>query len=245
MTFLQYIFLFLSVLIGGGIGFFVKKNNREVLQMMLSFSGAYILGITVLHLIPNVFQDSGKLIGLWVLLGFLIQLLLEQFSAGVEHGHIHAPRRETAKFALAVVASLCVHSFMEGMPLSHYELLEALHGGHGREQEYLWIGIILHKAPAAFALVLLLLFSNFKKRTIWISLFLFATMSPLGAATSEIINLNASGQKILLAVVIGSFLHISTTILFEMDNTSQHKISFSKMLAIISGLGIAILTIIF
>ncbi len=244
MTFWQYIFLFLSVLLGGGIAFIVKKNNREVLQIMLSFSGAYILGITVLHLIPTVFYEAGRTTGLWVLLGFLIQLLLEQFSAGLEHGHIHAPHQETTKFAIAVILSLCVHSFMEGMPLSRYGVLEGLHGGHGHQQEYLWIGIILHKAPAAFALTLLLLFSNFKNKAIWISLLFFAAMSPLGAATSELINLNASGQKILLAVVIGSFLHISTTILFEMDNTSQHKISLSKMLATIGGLGIAILTII-
>ena len=107
MEFWKYIFLFGAVLAGGGLAFWFKSNNRRLLQLVLSFVGAYLLGILVLHLIPDAYSSGEKHIGLWVLAGFFIQLTLEQFSLGVEHGHIH-DHHHTNKplFALQVVISL-------------------------------------------------------------------------------------------------------------------------------------------
>jgi hypothetical protein len=44
----------------------------------------------------------------------------------------------------------------------------------------------------------------------------------------------------LLAFVTGTFLHISTTILFE--NSEDHKMSFQKVFAVLIGATLAILT---
>ena len=88
----QYLTLFLSVIGGGGLAFYIRKNTQALLKSVLSFSGAYILGISVLHLMPTVFTNQIENIGLWILGGFFIQLVLEQFSGGVEHGHVHAPQ---------------------------------------------------------------------------------------------------------------------------------------------------------
>jgi uncharacterized membrane protein YadS len=43
----------------------------------------------------------------------------------------------------------------------------------------------------------------------------------------------------MMATVIGIFLHISTTILFE--SNVDHRFNFYKMIAIIIGAGIAVL----
>ena len=87
-SFLIVTILFVSALLAGIAVFFVKRDNTQLLKLVLSFSGAYLFSITVLHLIPEVYhshQTSGEIIGLFILGGFLFQLVLEHFSQGIEH----------------------------------------------------------------------------------------------------------------------------------------------------------------
>ena len=72
-------------------------------------------------------------------------------------------------------------------------------------------------------------------------LFLFASMTPLGALlglkfTPEQFGLDL---HIILAVVVGMFLHISTTIIFE--TSENHKFNLLKLTSIIFGCGLAML----
>ncbi|MEM6966107.1 MAG: ZIP family metal transporter [Bacteroidota bacterium] len=238
----DYLILFFSVLLGGGTAFYFQRNNKNILQLVLSFSGSFILGISVLHLMPVAFSEKGNAVGLLILFGFFVQLLLEQLSRGVEHGHIHKPHHRRNSFALQVLLGLCIHAFFEGIPLTNDEV-----HAHHHHHHLLW-GIILHKAPAAFALVLLLMLSGVKESLIWIGLLVFAAMSPFGALVGE--GLKESGfltpqrQNYIVAFVVGSFLHIATTILFETDSSGHHQLPLKKMLAVIAGSGMAMLTLI-
>lgn len=237
----QYIILFLSVLIGGSIAFYVQQYNKLFLKLVLSFSGAYILGITVLHLMPSVFIEYKTSVSLWILGGFFIQLILDQFSQGIEHGHIHAHKHSSTGFAVQIMLGLSLHAFLEGMPLNDYV---GFHAGHQHSHNHLFYGIVLHKLPAAFALVFLLLASDFKRKTVWLCLAIFAMMSPLGAFVASFLSMNTDFSTAIMALVIGSFLHISTTILFETDDTHHHSISWKKLLTIVAGIGLSLLTII-
>ncbi len=249
MSAIEYILLFGTVIIGGGIAFYVDRQYRTTLQWILSFSGSYILGISVLHLMPVAFKSELMQPGLWILAGFFIQLLLEQLSQGVEHGHIHAPHHPHNSFALQLMIGLCVHAFIEGMPLSSYSSFHAHthEDGEAFGSMHLLLGIMLHKAPAAFALVSLLLLAKFRRIAVLLCLIVFALMSPLGAGLAEWLEvlgmLDEKALSGLIALVVGSFLHIATTIIFEMDSSSHHhRISWQKLLAIIAGLGMALAT---
>ena len=239
----QYILLFLSVLLGGSLGFLFNKERKNWLQLILSFSGAYILGITILHLMPWVFSSGEPNIGLWVIGGFFAQILLEQLSVGVEHGHIHAPHKYTVGFVISVMLGLGVHAFVEGIPLNYYgeHYMEA--HGHSHTHNHLLYGIILHHIPAALALVILLKVSGVKKRVIWLCLSIFAAMSPLGAAVSSMTAIPGNIQTGILAFAVGSLLHIATVILFETDSPGHHHIPRKKLIAIILGIGFSILTV--
>jgi zinc transporter ZupT len=228
--------LFLSAFISGMAVFFVKRDNTSYLKLILSFSGAYLFAITVLHLIPHVYHantTSPEVIGLYILGGFIFQLLLEQFSQGIEHGHIH--HQENTGFPLGIMISLCLHAFLEGMPLI------------SGQQTKLVFGIAIHHIPAAFALGSLLLSSTVKKQTIIIMLVIFAAMTPLGFITSSVLsegeigNISQHFDKIM-AVVIGIFLHISTTILFESGSADHHKFNKKKMAAVFLGLAVSLTT---
>ena len=136
---------------------------------------------------------------------------------------------------------LNLHAFLEGMPLSGYE---DIHGSdlHDHTHNHLLYGVILHKAPAAFALVVLLLSSQIKKNMVMACLVFFAAMSPAGALLTQVARVNQATFGILLAIVIGSFLHIATTILFESGESGHHRVSRRKLVAIIVGVGMALLT---
>lgn len=241
MAIWEYLLLFFWVLLGGALAFRFHNEARIPLKLVLSFSGAYLLGITVLHLLPGAFSVPDASASLWILAGFLTQLLLEQLTQGVEHGHIHIHEHSGSRLAIQVMIGLSLHAFLEGMPLSQYDDFYAIQHGHTHGHQHLLIGIVLHKLPAAFALVSLLLLSHFRKGTAWACLAFFAAMSPLGALVAGSFQLSPTAMANLLGFVIGSFLHISTTILFEADDNRQHHVSWAKMGVILLGISLALL----
>jgi hypothetical protein len=66
-------------------------------------------------------------------------------------------------------------------------------------------------------------------------------MSPLGVFAGDVFIGLANYQNEIMAIVVGIFLHISTTILFESSN--GHKFSMQKVLAIIIAAFIAVLSL--
>ncbi len=233
--------LFVSAFASGIAVFFVKRDNTKMLKLILSFSGAYLFSITILHLIPHVYHTHGaenRTIGLFVLGGFLFQLIMEQFSHGIEHGHIHHPQKATGVFPLGIMLSLCLHALLEGMPLASHH------------QNQLLFGIALHHVPAAFALGSLLLHTSLSKRYIILLLAVFAAMTPLGYLISKGISSGNIGHiehyfDRIMAVVIGIFLHISTTILFESGSADHHKFNRKKMVAVVLGIIVSLLNFLF
>ncbi len=228
----KLILLFLSCFLGGMAIFLFKKDNTQRLKLILSFSGAYLFAITILHLIPEVYHQGDHRIGLYVLGGFLFQILLEQFSEGIEHGHIHKHHHDHYVFPFGIMFSLCLHAFLEGMPLAQ---------GHQNE---LFFGIGLHHIPASFALASVLMQNKISKNSIIVLLILFSTMSPLGYLLSEALSQGSIGNlddyfDKIMGVVIGIFLHISTTILFE--SSVDHHFNLRKLAAVLAGIGIALL----
>jgi zinc and cadmium transporter len=222
--------LFLSAFLGGTSVFLFKGGNHKQLKLVLSFSGAYIFSITVLHLIPEAYHGNDNFVGVFILAGFLFQIILEQFSDGIEHGHIHVHVHDKAVFPIGIMVSLCLHAFLEGMPLTQ---------GY---QNQLLFGIALHHIPAAFALGTVLLANHQSKQKTAFFIGLFAIMAPAGYFFSDALSNGGIGNLQqyygrIMGVVIGIFLHISTTILFEAG--PDHKFNRQKLLAVLAGVGIA------
>ena len=68
MEAIQYIGLILAVLLGGGAAFYLKKSNRNIINLLLSFSGSYLLGIIFLHILPETYEIGGYQIGIYICL---------------------------------------------------------------------------------------------------------------------------------------------------------------------------------
>jgi len=232
MELTSILYLFLSVAIGAIIVEIFKPTKSKNIQLLLTFSGAYLLAVSVLHLIPELFENYPKEnIGIFILAGFLIQILLEYFSKGIEHGHFHKQK----VIPITVMISLCIHALLEGIPLGG-----GLEHNHSAEQALL-TGIVLHKAPVSIVLFSFFLQSGMSKLKSYFLLFLFALMAPIGVYSGHLFSDLDQYANEIMAIVIGIFLHISTTILFE--STDGHKFSFQKIITIIIGTIIAIFSV--
>ena len=113
MTFLTILLLISSVFLGAIITEFFSLKGKS-LQLLLTFSGGYLLAVSLLHLIPEIFTNTDpNNIGLFILAGFLVQIILEHFSKGIEHGH----SQKNNGITFSVLISLCLHALLEGIPL--------------------------------------------------------------------------------------------------------------------------------
>lgn len=224
---MSYIFLFLSVVLGFLIVTSIKPTKR-LIRLLLAFSGAYLLSVTVIDLLPNLYanNENNFVIGILILSGILLQFILESLSKGAEHGHIHIDH-ESSQFPTLLFISLCIHAFTEGMPI---------HDGHNN---LLW-AIMIHKIPIAIVLSSFLVVSNLKKKSVFLFLLIFALMTPLGVLAGNNIDILMQFTNEIDAIVVGVFLHISTVILFE--STENHKFNLQKFAVILLGVIITIIT---
>jgi len=223
---MNYIALLSAVFIGVVVVLIVRPQSKSV-QLLLAFSGAYLLSITVLHLIPEVFKEQSHNIGLYILLGILVQTVLEFFSRGAEHGHVHI-HGEVKSVPWLVLISLGLHAFLEGIPL------------HGDESNNLLWGIVIHKIPVTLVLAAFLLNTRLSKITIYAILIVFALMSPLGAVIPKYVPLFLNYRIEITAVIIGVLLHIATAILFE--SSQNHQFNIRKFMTVLLGFGVAYLS---
>lgn len=239
--------LITTIWAAGIVVFFLEeRNGKKIIKNLLAFSGGFLVSIAFLHFVPELYADHGETainIGIWIMMGFLVQLILEYFSGGIEHGHTHSFKENVP---IALFISLSIHAIIEGIPMDaefHKALNDvhdhAAHSGHhhhhsGHGQSLLW-GVILHNIPVAIALTTLLLSNGWKKRKTFFILALFSVMTPIGIAIGHFNPnlINEEVARVILAVVVGMFLHISTTIIFE--STESHKFNLIKLAMIISG----------
>lgn len=219
---MTYIVLIASVLLGVLIVQSINNLKANAVKLLLAFSGAYLFAISVFHLLPEVYLGDGKQIGLYLLLGFILQIVLEFFSQGIEHGHGHIHNNT---IPISMLISLAIHAFLEGMPLGG---IEHHHGhSHSHYEDSLLMGIALHKIPVSIVLMSMFSQAGFSKFKSYTLITVFALMAPLGTISGELIQEISNYHREITAVVIGIFLHISTTILFE--SSEGHKFNIQKL----------------
>lgn len=228
---MNYILPLLSVLIGYGIALFLKPAKKTNLKLLMAFSGSFLLSITVMHLLPEVYESAdhgdhnhSNAIGIFIMVGILFQIILEFFSKGAEHGHVHSHGHDDhSKMPWALFISLCIHAFMEGFPVSNHSDLA--------------LGIAIHHLPIAVILTSFFLNSHLNKTVVFFFMTTFALMTPLGTLTAEYFTFLKHYYTEITAVVIGILFHISSTIIFE--SSENHKFNLAKLSMITIGIILA------
>lgn len=221
---MNYILPFLSVVLGYVIALILKPKSKKNLKLLLAFSGSFLLSITVMDLLPEVYEIHSHSVGIFIMIGILFQIILEFFSKGAEHGHVHG-HDKIQEMPWLLFISLCIHAFFEGFPVGHHHDLA--------------FGIAIHHLPIAIILTTFFLNAELSKTTLFVFMLTFALMTPLGTFMSETLPTLAHYYTEITAIVIGILFHISSTIIFE--SSEGHKFNIAKISMIILGILLAVL----
>ena len=219
---MNYILPLLSVLFGYIIAIALKPQGKKNLKLLLAFSGSFLLSLTVMHLLPDVYESHQQSVGIFIMIGILFQIILEFFSKGAEHGHVHGHDTITQMPWLLFI-SLCLHALLEGFPVGHHHDLA--------------YGIAIHHLPIAIILTTFFINAQLNKTILFFFMLTFAVMTPLGTLASDTFPILNDYYTQITAVVIGILFHISSTIIFE--SSEGHKFNIAKISMIILGIILA------
>jgi len=219
---MRYLLPLLSVLLGYGIALFLQPNNKKNLKLLLAFSGSFLLSLTVVHLLPEIYENQSPSIGIFIMLGILFQIVLEFFSKGAEHGHVHGHDTLT-QIPWLLFFSLCLHALLEGLPVNHHPELA--------------LGIAIHHLPIAIILTTFFIKGQLQKKAIFSFMITFALMTPLGTFLANDLPFLQQYYAQITAIVIGILFHISSTIIFE--SSEGHKFNIAKISMIVLGIALA------
>ena len=172
--------------------------------------------------LQEVYETKNTTIGLYIMLGILFQIILEFFSKGAEHGHVHGHQTIT-HIPWLLFISLCIHALLEGFPVGHHHDLA--------------IGIAIHHLPIAIILTTFFVQAQLNKKAIFAFMITFAMMTPLGTLASNYIPGLQEYTTEITAIVIGILFHISSTIIFE--SSEGHKFNVAKVSMIMLGIALA------
>lgn len=219
---MQYLLLILAVVVGFVIGKSISTDQKFLTRIM-AFSGAFLLSLTILEILPEVYEVETSIpVGIYILSGVLLQLVLELFSKGAEHGHFHYDHPQKS-FPWLLFIGLSIHALLEGLPIA--------------EDNHLLWGILIHKIPEATMLTLFFTHGQQTMKNTMICLSIFALMTPIGVYLAANNQWIIGYQTEIYAVVVGVFLHLSTTLLFE--SNKNHNFNISKVLFILLGVLLA------
>jgi zinc and cadmium transporter len=237
----QMAILFFAAIAAGAIVLLFPDIMKRFHRMLLALSGSFLLGMTLLHIFPEGYKTGGAIVGIYVIIGFLLQMILEYFSGGLEHGHVHKSNnehKESGKIYWMLLISLCIHAITESMPLSfHDHLHDDAHTGY-------LSAIVLHNIPVSMALVGVVLGGKGDKKKAAVFLLIFALAAPFGIWLSSNF---AHGHEqsnffpIIMGLAGGIILHVSTTILLE--TSENHRFNLIKFVVVLLGFALAFLTL--
>ncbi len=237
---MDYLVLLSSIALGALTVFGLHLTDARRVKLLNTFTGAYLFTLVALHLLPDLYApEVGEVvkplvIGGFILAGFMLQLALDAVSMGIEHGHAHEIH---GRMAFGILAGLCVHAFVEALALGNSpEHIETA------ARHFLLISVVVHNYPISIALLGMLLQSGMKKSRALACLALFAAMAPIGMCLSTHTGL-AVYHRYLTAIVVGIFMHIATTILFESED--HHRFPLPKIGALLVGLALGIASVVF
>ncbi|WP_300978057.1 ZIP family metal transporter [Flavobacterium sp.] len=218
---MNYLLPLIAVILGYVLALVFKPKKKTNLKLLLAFSGSFLLSITVIHLLPEVYATKNETIGIYIMMGILFQIILEFFSKGAEHGHVHG-HDKMSQIPWLLFISLCIHAFLEGFPVGHHHDLA--------------IGIAIHHLPIAIILTTFFVQAQLNRIAILIFMVTFAMMTPLGTLAVDFLPELQQYTTEITAIVIGILFHISSTIIFE--SSEGHKFNVAKISMIILGIAL-------
>lgn len=250
----------LASLAGGSLPAVLHLNHAR-LQTAVSLVSGLMVGLGLLYLLPHGAEELGSTAkaSAWMLSGFLAMFFLQRFlpfhqheieqkseqseRGHEDHAHEILPTARPLSWA-GVAFGLSIHSVLDGLALAA-ALLSAEHGHGAALGLATAMAVVFHKPFGAMAITTLIKASHLSRRWFhWVN-FLFALVTPIGAAlffvgAGHLVEAHPVWLGAALAFSAGTFLCIACADLLPELQFHSHD-RFKLSVALLAGLGIAIL----
>lgn len=222
------------------VGLIFLSVRDELLQttlpLLVAFSAGTLMGGSFLHLLPETLAENGPEleVSLWLLGGFTIFLLLEQFL-NWHHEHPAVPDR-SEPVALLVLIADGLHNFIGGLAIGGSFLVSVEVG------LVTWVAAAAHELPQEFGDFGILVHGGLSKRDALIANFLSALMIVPGGLLAW----GLSGRLdmiFLLPFAAGNFIYIAASDLIPQIKHSGDLIrNLLNTFLFVLGIGLIALT---
>ncbi|NCO58635.1 MAG: hypothetical protein COW73_11075 [Nitrospirae bacterium CG18_big_fil_WC_8_21_14_2_50_70_55] len=207
--------------------------HGEGLRLVVSMAAGIFFGAAFLHMIPEATELVGHAVGAYLLAGFLLLYLAENFVLG--GGCAHGEGCDYHQLGLVSFFGLSIHSLVEGIALGTSSAV----GGLGM---VVFVAILGHKAPETFTLASLLLHGHYSRRRVVLLVAGISATVPVGVAIATLLQrqIPATAMGALVALSAGTFLHIATDDM--LPHVHEHKEGRGRALAALL-VGIAVMAV--
>ena len=269
LLFVYCALVMLASLAGGWLLLFIHLTHTR-LQLAVSFVAGLMLGIALLHFLPDANEQLHSLdrTAEWMLGGFLAMFFVQRFfhfhhhdlpegdpedccghdhdheSAHGEHAHTLADKSAKQLSWVGTALGLTFHSLLDGLALA-----AAVEAGVQGQARLAGLGValvvILHKPFDAMAVSTLMHAGGSSRFSRHVLNGLFALASPLGAAlfyigAGQLAGANVPLLGYALAFCAGTFLCIASSDLLPELQFHSHD-RFKLSAALMAGLAVAVI----
>lgn len=209
----------------GALTLFLKEELLDkILLVLVSFSAGALIGGAFLHLLPEaiakVSPDETLTLFLYLILGFCIFFILEQFIRWHHHHAMSHP--EIMPFSYLILISDAIHNFIDGLIIAASFVIAFPVG------LVTALAVALHEIPQEIGDYAVLVYGGFKRVKALFLNFLSAITVILGGITGFLLSEKMGNSIVfLLPFAAGNFIYIASS---DLIPEIKHKVSLKKSL---------------
>ncbi|KPJ54876.1 hypothetical protein AMJ47_02270 [Parcubacteria bacterium DG_72] len=218
--------------------FFKKELVNKILLVLVSFAAGSLIGGAFLHLIPEAIEELGNnnllTLFLFVLLGFIIFFILEQFI-GWHHCH---KTEHIASFSYLILISDAIHNFIDGLIIAGSFAVSSAIGITTT------LAVALHEIPQEIGDFGILVYGGFKRKKALLFNFFSAITVVLGGIVGFLLFKQIGDYIVyLLPFAAGNFIYIASA---DLIPEVKQKCELKKLIAhfVVFLLGISLMLLI-
>jgi len=218
----------------GIIGLSMRINKlKNIVILLVSFSGGALFGDAFIHLLPEAFENNkiGILVPSYILLGIVLFFMIEKFVHW-HHCHIEPTRNHPHPFAYMNLIGDSVHNFIDGLIIGASYIVSLPIGIATT------IAVMLHEIPQEIGDFGVLLHGGFSKSKALMINFLTALTAVIGTVIALVLNSYIpSLNNFLIPFAAGGFIYIAGSDLIpELHKEVGVKKSAMQILTFILGI---------
>ena len=238
-TFLISLIAFVGVL----TLFLKEKLLNKILLVLVSLSAGALIGGAFLHLLPEailkVGADADAILNifLYLLLGFCIFFILEQFIRWHHHHGCHGEECNIKPFSYLILISDGVHNFIDGLIIAGSFVINPSVG------IVTTLAVALHEIPQELGDFGVLVYGGFDKTKALLLNFISALTAILGGIAGYFLSAWIECSAVyLLPFAAGNFIYIAASDLIpEIKHRENLKKSLLHFVVFLCGIGLMLL----